>query len=71
MRIFTERGILVNLVNVPFAWAAFDLLDRLSRDAPNLRLEAVEAHTGKPIPVRLCTLSFDWSDVNSVNLPHS
>lgn len=71
MRIFTERRILVNLVNVPFTWGAFNLLDRLSRDAPNLRLEAVEEHSGKAIPVRLCTLDFDWGKTNSVNLPNS
>lgn len=69
MKIFTERRILVNLVNVPFTWACFHGLSKLAQDAPNLRLEAVEAHSGKPVPVRLCTLDWDWASVNSINLP--
>ena len=68
MRIYTDRGVLVRLTNIRFNAVTFKLLHELSMIAENLRLEAVEVHTGKPFPVRLCALSFDWPQVNSINI---
>jgi len=67
MKIMTDRRILVRLTNIPFSAAVFDMLVKLSLVAPNLRLEAVEFHTSKPLLVRLCSLDFDWRMVNSIN----
>ena len=71
MKIFTEKKIIVRLTNVPFSALAFDMLHKLAQIAPNLRLEGVEFHTGRPATVRLCTLNFDWPLTNSINLPNA
>lgn len=68
MKIWTDRKILVRLTNIDFSGRAFDRLLELSLIAPNLRLEAVEFHTGRTMPVRLCTLDFDWAKTNAVNI---
>jgi len=71
MKIYTDRRILVRLINVPSSAMMFQMLHDISLTAPNLRLEAVEYHSQKAIQVRLCTLDFDWHMVNAVNIPSS
>lgn len=71
MKVLTERKILLKLVNVPFNAVTHDMLYKLSQIAPNLRLEAVEVHSQKPVQVRLCTIDWDWQITNRLNLPDS
>lgn len=67
MKMFTDRRILVRLVNFQFSSNVFETLLKLSHVCPNVRLEAVEFHTQRPMPVRLCCLDFNWLLTNQVN----
>ena len=67
MKIKTQKGVLLRLDAIPWSAKMFNILLQLEVICPNLRLDAVEIHTGKPIRVALFQLNLEWIDCKQYN----
>jgi hypothetical protein len=67
MKVWTEKMVMVELVNIPFVYHLFSILIALQYHIPNLQLLCRQVDDGKLFMIPLMNLRLDWFEMEKIN----